>query len=426
MTNGIYQHSENINIFRAIERAWQRKLNVAANTARNVLLGQLAVDHIRTILLKPVGDYCNLRCTYCYEGENLRHQNTMSLESLEKLFENLARRPGKRIAFAWHGGEPLLAGMDFYRTALELQSRILIGKEIGNVIQTNGFILNKEWAQFLASKQVRIGLSLDGHRETNDSSRRTASGKGTFDRVTKSIQLLNDMEIPFGVITVVGDETPRDLIDLCIEYKISNIDVHPQNSSGLADGSQVFNTGPDALEKYLIALFDLWSSIRDDIKIDVFEQFFTHFIGARSEKCYFNGGCSNIIAIDNKDNISPCTRPFATPFKNFGNLTDYRFDLDRLEDSEIFKAFSSRDIASQENLKECKWFGLCHNGCPQHRVKNGTQDIASGDLYCNCSNNNSGGYYNVWEHCEAVTESVFRSAGISLTSPSAPSRSDRQ
>jgi sulfatase maturation enzyme AslB (radical SAM superfamily) len=141
---------------------------------------------IHAILIKPLNDLCNLRCTYCYEGqEEFRSRGElMSQVHLERILKEILNSPKRDIQFLWHGGEPLLAGIDFYKHALDIQREANIhGIEIYNGIQTNGTLLNQKWIDFLAEHNFGISLSLDGPKFLHDQSRIDFGSNGTYERV---------------------------------------------------------------------------------------------------------------------------------------------------------------------------------------------------------------------------------------------------
>ena len=151
------------------------------------------------VMAKPVGSRCNMRCTYCYYLEKGKYsenkkQTRMSFDLLEKLIrQTIAASPGPVVSFTWHGGEPTLAGMDFYKKALELEKKYLPkGWEAWNNLQTNGLLLNEGWCRFLKENRFDVGLSIDGSMEVHDSNRRLPGGAGTFARVSAAIRRLRE------------------------------------------------------------------------------------------------------------------------------------------------------------------------------------------------------------------------------------------
>jgi uncharacterized protein len=122
---------------------------------------------LTSVLVKPAGPDCNLNCTYCfYLGkaglfpETPRHR--MSDEVQEEMIRQVMQQSGNSVSIAWQGGEPTLMGLDFYKRAIELEMKYGHGQTVGNGLQTNGTLLNLEWAEFLKKYDWLVGISLDG------------------------------------------------------------------------------------------------------------------------------------------------------------------------------------------------------------------------------------------------------------------------
>src|SRR6478735_3368094 len=160
--------------------------------------------------IKPVGSGCNLDCTYCYylSKEELLSQKSRRIkdEALERfIVDYIQSQDAEEIAFTWHGGEPTLMGLPFFRRVVELQQKHLpAGRRISNDLQTNGTLLNEEWYQFLADNAFLVGLSIDGPRALHDFYRPTKKGKPTFDKVFEATQRLKQHGIQFSTLTTVN------------------------------------------------------------------------------------------------------------------------------------------------------------------------------------------------------------------------------
>ncbi|MDR3542063.1 MAG: radical SAM protein, partial [Desulfosporosinus sp.] len=148
-------------------------------------------------MAKPVGSLCNLECSYCYYLETGRfsqskHQSCMSDGLLERyIHQYIESSPGPVVQFTWHGGEPTLAGLNFYRLAIKLQKRYLPeGWSCWNNLQTNGILLDDEWCSFLADANFDVGLSIDGTQLLHDKNRKDHSGSGSYERAVAAVRRL--------------------------------------------------------------------------------------------------------------------------------------------------------------------------------------------------------------------------------------------
>lgn len=358
------------------------------------------VSNIKAILLKPVNDACNLACDYCYQGVGNERSSgaRMSYEKLEDIIREILSRPRRDIQFLWHGGEPLLAGIDFYKKALELQAKHNVHNcSIWNGFQTNGSLLDQQWMKFINDNGFGLSMSFDGLEFIHDKHRKTHEGKGTYKELVKTFKLLQDFEIPFNVITVINDELVPfvdEYWNLIKQLDIKNLDIHPSCNIGLKGNKFL---PPIDYSNFVNKIVHLWfDEQRLDIKISVVEEFFRVLTGNPIKTCYHAGVCSDIIAIEGNGKATPCTRPFNKADYNFGNV--HESTIEEIIESNKFINFKRSDLASQDKASNCKWFGICHNGCPQHRLENEKQNINSGSVYCKCTSGYEGGNYVIWEH----------------------------
>ena len=166
------------------------------------------------VMTKPVGSLCNLACDYCYylekehiyKAQNQQCRFQMSDRTLEEFIRQyIAAQTQPYVLFVWHGGEPLIRPINFYRKAVELQQKYARGRRIDNCIQTNGILLNEEWCTFFAKHNWLVGVSIDGPQEFHDAYRRTKGGQPSFLKVMKGVELLNRYGVEWNAMGVVND-----------------------------------------------------------------------------------------------------------------------------------------------------------------------------------------------------------------------------
>ena len=169
------------------------------------------------VMAKPVGSRCNMRCHYCYyleKGQYSAHekQSRMSFKLLEKLIrQTIEASAGPVVSFTWHGGEPTLAGLDFYKKAVELEKKDLPrGWQVWNNLQTNGLLLSDEWCRFLRENRFDVGLSIDGSQTVHDQNRRDLGGQGTWDRVRRGVERLQKAGIQPDLLCTVNSASLTD------------------------------------------------------------------------------------------------------------------------------------------------------------------------------------------------------------------------
>ena len=158
-------------------------------------------------VLRPVGEKCNLKCMYCYYNNSDQKYNKhtiMSTEILESFIKQYLSIYDGKIEFMWHGGEPLLAGKEFYFKALEFQEKYKTSShKIENNIQTNGTLIDKEWASFFRKNNFYVGISLDGIEECHNMYRKNTNGEGTYANVIKAIDTLREFNLEPGILQTV-------------------------------------------------------------------------------------------------------------------------------------------------------------------------------------------------------------------------------
>ena len=406
----------------AVLAAAKREADVAlTNGMVRALTSSAPADpqSIHAILLKPVADHCNLRCKYCYEGiGSERFQpGQMSPDLVRKVIaEGCAQAPNNRIQFLWHGGEPLLAGLDLFRAGVD-QQRIeqqTSGIEISNSVQTNGTLLDDRWLDFLQDSGFSIGISLDGPPAIHDAERIDAKGQGTHHLVVEAIRRIQARNMEFGVIAVISPrhvshaaEVVRHFYDLGIR----NLDMHPAVGLPKADTNPQKNSdlGPEDFATFMTAAFDEWLAIGDpDFRINLFRDFLRGWFGARPRTCYFNGSCGSIVAVESSGAIVPCTRPFNRALNTFGNAK--RESLEAISRGAALEGFRARDQKAIARTARCRWGSMCSGGCPQHRrsdaVRN-SEDVAGDNPFCKCMTGNSGGHDALWSHIVSRVEETF-------------------
>ena len=163
------------------------------------------------VMAKPTGSVCNIDCTYCFylEKEALypeRNKNwRMSDETLEcYIRQHIEAQMGETVTFAWQGGEPTMMGLPFFRRVVALSNQYARGKKIEHALQTNGMLVDEEWARFFAEEHFLVGISIDGPAHLHNQYRVNRAGKGTHDKVMAAIALLKKHRVEFNTLTVVG------------------------------------------------------------------------------------------------------------------------------------------------------------------------------------------------------------------------------
>ena len=222
-------------------------------------------------MAKPVGPDCNLTCSYCfYRPKRQLFPSTrprMSKHTLERFIKSyLHYHPGPVVPFAWQGGEPLLAGLEFFERALRLQRRHAPpGKQAHNAVQTNGILIDREFARFFARNGWLVGVSLDGPADCHDVFRHRA-GRPTHQEVMAGISQLREQAVDFNVLCAVHAANQdraaavyRFLRDVAGATHIQFIPIVAAGDKGLCDAS----VAPTVFGDFLSAIWDIWR--REDV-----------------------------------------------------------------------------------------------------------------------------------------------------------------
>jgi uncharacterized protein len=349
------------------------------------------------LMTKPMGSKCNLDCTYCFylEKEHLYPGTTgfrMKPEVLEAYIRDyIAAQPGPHASFAWQGGEPTLAGVDFFREAVALQQRHAHGRTIDNAIQTNGTLLDDEWGEFLAANRFLVGISLDGPAHLHDAYRVDRGGQPTFQRVIQGLDVLKKHGVEFNTLTTVHRKNSRQPLEVyrflrnigsgymqfipIVERNAAARDDSglwlappPDHEDAAALDAQVteWSVRPVEFGQFLTAIFDEW--VRHDVGkvfVQQFDAALANWVGQPAGVCIFNENCGRALAIEHNGDVYSCDH-YVYPRYKLGNLMNT--SLASMVDSPQQQAFGQAKSASLPRYcLECPVRFACHGECPKHR-----------------------------------------------------------
>ena len=327
------------------------------------------------LMVKPAGSVCNMRCRYCYYIDNQSSDRSlMSEELLETTIRNYFESASyPLVSFIWHGGEPTLRGIDFYRKAVGLQKKYLPqGFECWNNLQTNGLSLNEEWCAFLKANHFDVGISVDGTKLIHDTYRSDASGNPTYERIRRNIQLLQRHGIRPDLLCTVTEDTaknPLRVYDSLKSFRTGWIQfiaiVNHDGHGGVSEES----VKPQTYGKFLCALFRQWV-LKDLGKADIqmFIELLNVYHGGSASVCWMQETCGQALVVESNGNIYSCDH-FVNEDHLLGNVRNVCLS-DTLQ-SDLQNAFglSKKDALSQKCIS-CPWLKLCHGGCLKDRIKN--------------------------------------------------------
>lgn len=340
------------------------------------------------LMIKPVGSACNLKCRYCYYLEKAElyggKEPKMSLELLEKCIREYAEAVDvPELTFNWHGGEPLLMGIDFYRKALEYERKYAQGRKIFNTIQTNGTMIDASWAGFLADNGFLIGISIDGPPEIHDRYRQDRGGAPTFDKVMRGIGLLHRYGAEYNTMTTVnkcsegkGAEVYRFLKSLGTRY-MQFLPVHDEILHKGRTVTAPWSVSPLGYGKFMTDIFDIW--IREDVGrffVNLFDATLAGWCGVRPGTCVYDETCGTNCVVEHNGDVYPCDH-FVDDGYLAGNIGKESL-AEIMGTPEIIRFGTDKRNTLPPVCLKCRWKSVCNGECPQHRHTSGTEKGVNG------------------------------------------------
>ena len=328
------------------------------------------------VMAKPVGPVCNLECTYCYYLDTASlysrpHRFRMSDSMLETYVRQyIAASPGPVVHFVWHGGEPTLAGLDFYRRAFALQQHYLPdGWTCWNNLQTNGTLLDEEWCSFLADAHFDVGLSIDGTRWLHDASRKDRRGRGTYERAVAAVRRLQARGIQPDLLCTVTSAVAED--PLSVYRALRNL------NTGWLQFIPIVRRGPDgqvtpesvtaeAYGDFLCSVFDEW--VHNDLgrlNVQFFAEMSLLWSGGTANACWMAPTCGRVLVVEHDGGVYACDH-FVTAEHRIGDLETSH--LGALVDAPLQRRFGDdKQDQLPAQCRSCSWLTACNGGCPKDR-----------------------------------------------------------
>jgi len=316
-------------------------------------------------IIKPT-HVCNLACNYCYNDD--ARKPMMSLGVLERVISetfDYARRvrPFTNVLFLWHGGEPTLAGIDFYRQAVAFQARHANGYPYDNSMQTNGILLNHDWVDFFIKETFRVSLSLDGPKDVNDGARADHRGQGSFEKVMAALNLLRGRGLNPGVVLTANRKTigqEKAIWDFFASNKISFQIVELSKSGRARKNFADVGITPEQFGVIWCNLYDYWfSPSNPGIDCSSFRDKTKAMLSGLPFGCQGLYMCADSnISTDPLGDVYPCSTLSGNKDCCYGNLMEH--SLAELMVSPVAATFRSR--TSDSDCSTCQFYHVCHGG----------------------------------------------------------------
>lgn len=342
-----------------------------------------------SVMWKTVSEDCNLACDYCYYstcGGKPGKINRIDSALLDTFMKDYMRHTDGVAAFAWQGGEPLLAGLDFFEEAVALQAKYAPPRTvISNALQTNGTLLTDKWAAFLKTYRFLVGVSLDGPKDIHDARRVDARGQGSYDRVMNGIGHLRRHGVDFNILTVIHKGNVNRAVELLAFYKREKFD-HVQFIPCMDFRSQetnrpgVYEITPEEYGVFLSEAFDLWyNGGAPELSVRFFDNMLSVYMNEQAELCIHRSACPDMLVLEQNGDAFPCDFFIGEEWK-LGNVGVH--SLDDILASPVYDQFKALKPRLPEPCRSCQWKALCHGGCPRNRNWSDNRMTSEPDYFC--------------------------------------------
>ncbi|MBT3207604.1 MAG: anaerobic sulfatase maturase [Bacteroidetes bacterium] len=378
---------------------------------------------LESIIVKPVGAKCNLNCDYCFylEKENLYPSlSVMSHDTLEELIRQMSNQTGNQYNITWQGGEPSLAGIQFFRKLIDLQ--LHFGKTerkiIGNSLQTNGTLLNDEWISFLKKYNFLIGLSIDGTEEIHDKYRLNKNGKTSWKKVNENAQKLMNAGVAVNILSCITKSNVNSAEKIYQFYKSRGfqwLQFNPVFEKDRNNQILDFSVSAKELGGFMCKIFDLWYAdfIRDGGSAPIvrfIENTFHAHIGHQVPECSFQKTCGGYLVVEHNGDVYSCDF-FVNKKNKLGNIHQNRL-IDMLN-SKKQHTFGELKAEIDNDCKKCPWLEMCYGGCPKYRNAKNLQYFCSAyKQFFSYSNHRLSELAKAWKkHNQTTQKMTFDASG---------------
>ena len=389
------------------------------------------------VMIKPAGSLCNLDCRYCYYLDKADIyggvEPRMSLQMLETCVrEYIQANDVPEVTFNWHGGEPLVMGLDFYRKAVALEQKYAGDKTMRNTIQTNGTLIDQNWASFFRDNGFLVGISIDGPADLHDRYRRDKGGAPTFDKVLRGISLLYRNNVEFNTMTTVNKTSEGRGLEVYsflksigsrymqfmpvvehVKYPLGANGkpvkgARPYIVSPQEEGASIAPWSVDALAfgKFLTDIFDSW--VLSDVGryfVNIFDAALSCWCGVMPGTCAYAQTCGGNSIIEHNGDVYPCDH-FVYSGYRLGNVAEDSLRTMMESGQQVRFGISKRNSLPYKCLK-CRYLFACNGECPKHRFSRTESGETGLNALCE-------GYFKFYSHVAPYMDKMkeLLSAGL--------------
>lgn len=328
------------------------------------------MKHI-SFLIKPASSTCNMRCRYCFYADVAEHRETanhgiMDAATIQAVVDRaFALGPDAEVTFAFQGGEPTCAGLDFFRSFCAYVDAHRAQQTVHLAIQTNGYVIDDTWATFLAERGFLVGVSIDGYPEMHDWLRPDARGVGTMARVLDAVAALRRAGAEFNILTVLTDQLahhPQKLYRFYKQHKFDFVQLIPC-LPGLDEASDEYSLEPESFASFYKTFFRMWLEDfkrGDRMSVTLFDNVIPLFAGVRPQQCGMLGACAPQFVVEGNGDVYPCDFYVLDRYR-LGNIkTD---SLEEMATCDALRSFLAEPRRACTQCATCPFERICHKNC---------------------------------------------------------------
>lgn len=324
-----------------------------------------------TLLIKPAAGLCNMSCGYCFyrAASEGRDNRVMTQDTADELIRKIGAFRPSALSVVFQGGEPTLAGLDFFRTFVKKVKETVVCP-VGFSLQTNGLLIDDNWAAFFRENGFLIGVSLDGDRRTNDRYRLDKNGEGVLPKVLSAVAVLEKHGVAFNILSVVDDKNAND-VETTWRYFRKHGFKYLQFIPCIDEGGGV-SLSPERYEAFLKTSFDLWYDellSGEYVSVRHIDNYVGVLMGRPPESCAMCGVCGGYFVVEADGDIYPCDFYCKEEYW-LGSV----FDEAPFGPGEKQRRFIEASKLIHERCGTCRYYVLCRGGCRRDRTEDFTKN----------------------------------------------------
>ncbi|MEW5907682.1 MAG: radical SAM protein [Patescibacteria group bacterium] len=334
-------------------------------------------------IIKCVGFSCNLRCIYCFyhqDNQSIKNLTVMRDNVLDKMIKEIFSFKQKSYSFVWHGGEPLLAGLEFFEKVIVYQKKYNVHSAfVSNRIQTNGTLLSDEWIDFIIKNRFAIGISIDGPEFIHDKYRKNIQGQGSYKTIIGNIRNAQEKGLKIAVIAVITSfsvQFPDEIYEFFISNGIKNIALNPVFEVNQDGKVCEFSVSDKDYNYFITRIIERWAKDDDpEIRVRQIQEPLDGLLLGHNTICNYSGTCSHDICIFPDGKVTPCHEMVGDRSVIFGDIKNQ--SLQSILSGAEYQSFQSFTLTLPKECQICQWVSVCNGGCTHHR-----HNLTEKYIYC--------------------------------------------